>query len=315
MKRSNSFIKNSKWKSFLFFLFLASLFWLLTKISKEFIAPVSATIVFMNVPETVSIKETNADEITFNLFTNGYEFLGYKLKQPSINVDVSKFENENNTIRISNDELLKEINEQFPSTRAVNTLNLDVLTLKVDPIVRKKVPVKVNNKVTYKNGFRLIGAIAVSPDSVFVSGPQKNVAEIDSVNTETVLLDLLEDNISEKVNIIVPQMAGISVSNKTITASWVVKEIAQKEFEIPVQVINKPSGVIIKIIPNRVKIKVDVTLDHFNDITANDFEIFCDYDERNTDENFMIAHLRKKTEWVEHIELATQKIDFLIFKE
>ena len=315
MKRTNLFIKNSKWKSFLFFLFLASLFWLLTKISKEFTAPVTAEITFINVPETVSIKEANAEEITFNLFTSGYEFIGYKLKQPILKVDVSKFKNDNNKIIISSDELLKEVNEQFLSTRSANTLNLDVLTLNVDPIVRKKVPVIVNNSVTYKKGFRLIGGITVSPDSVFISGPQINVAQLDSVYTENIILELLDANISEKIHIIVPELAGMSSSNNAVTVTWVVKEIAQKEFEIPIQVINKPRGETIKIIPNTVKIRVDVTLDHFNEISAKDFEIICDYKARNTDENFMIAQLLKKSEKVEHIELATQKIDFLIFKE
>ena len=316
MKRSNFLKKNSKWKSLLFFFFLASLFWLLTKISKEFTAPVSAAIEFINVPETVSLKEANANEITFNFFTNGYDFLGYKLKQPTLKIDVSQFSTENkSSIHITNGQLLKVINEQFPSSRSANTLSLDMLSLTVDPIVRKKIPVVVQKNINYKNGFRQIGAIHASPDSVFVSGPKEIVASIDSITTENIKLELVDSNVSTLVNIAAPEIAGISLSNETVSVSWVVKEIAQKEFEIPVKIINKPSSETIKIIPNTVKIRVDVTLDHFNEITAKDFEIICDYKERNTDKNFMIAHLKSTPEWAEHVELGTQKIDFLIFKE
>lgn len=316
MKTSNILIKNSKWKTFIFFLFLASLFWVLTKISKEFTAPVTSKIQFTNVPETVSIKEVNAEEITFNLYSSGYDFLGYKLKQPDLLIDVSKYiSNTENKINITSTQLVEEINEQFSTSRSVNSLNIDALLVTVDPIIRKKVPVVVQKRVSYKNGFRQIGSINITPDSIYVSGPQKVLAHIDSLTTENIKIDLVDGNISKKVTIKIPDIDGISLSNETVVASWVVKEIAQKEFEVPIAVINKPKGEIIKIIPNVIKLRVDITLDHYNDITSKDFKIVCDYNKRNTDENFMIAHIDKIPQWVEHIELGTQKIDFLIFQE
>ena len=316
MITSNFHIKNAKWKTFLFFLFIASLFWVLTKISKEFAAPITAKVQFINVPETASIKDTNAEELTFNLFTNGYEFLGHKLKKPVLNIDFSKYIIENKTsISIPSEQLLKEINVQFPSSSSANTLNIDMLILVVDPIVRKKVPVVVRNMATYKKGFKRIGSIAVKPDSIFVSGPQVNVKLIDSILTDVLVLELLDKNISEKIDVVVPDVPGISLSNKNVVVFWEVKEVAQKEFEIPLKLINKPNGETIKMIPNKVKIRVDVTLGNFNEIKASDFEVFCDYNERNIDENFMIAHLREHTNNVEHIEIATQKIDFLTFKQ
>ncbi len=295
---------------------MASLFWVLTKISKEFAAPITTGIQYINVPETLSIKDANVDELSFNLFTNGYNFLGYKLKPPVLSIDVSKYISDNkSTITITSEQLLKEINLQFPSISSANTLNIDVLTLTVDPIVRKKIPVVIKNNASYKKGFRRIGPIVVKPDSIFVSGPQINVKTIDSIVTEVLVVDLLDSDISKKVKVIRPKVKGVTLSNETVSVFWKVKEVAQKEFEIPIDLINKPTGEIIKMIPNKVKIRVDVTLDNFNEIKASDFKIICDYNERNLDENFMIAHLQKNTEKVEHIELTTQKIDFLTFKE
>ncbi len=316
MNRSNFINKKSKWKSLLFFFFLASLFWLLTKISKEFTAPVTATLEFINTPETISIKDVNSNEITFNLFANGYDFLGYKIKEPSLKIDISKFTiQDSSSIKITTGELLKEINAQFPSSRSATNINLDVLTLTVDPIVQKKVPVRVQKSITYKNGFRQIGEIRATPDSVLISGPNVIVAEIDDVITENIALEFVDSNVTTQASIKVPELSDLKVSNKIITVSWLVKEIAEKEFEIPITVINKPSSETIKIIPSKVKIKVDVTLDHFNDISIEDFKIICDYNTRDKNENFMVAYLKSKPEWAEHVALGTQKIDFLTFKE
>jgi len=309
-------MKNSKWKTFLFFLFLASLFWLLTKISKEFSAPVTCKIEYQNIPETLSAREISDEEITFNLFTSGYDFFGYTLKQPSLIVDLSKYStNINNKIVITGDELIKDINEQFSSSRTVNSLDIDALTIMVDPIVKKKVFVVIKKDVTYKKGFKQVGPSLISPDSIFISGPEKQVALIDSLVTENIKLDFVDQDISEKVNIQTPNFDDINLSNESVLVSWEVKEIAQKKFEIPITLINKPTGKTIKIIPNRIKIRVNVTLDHYNDIDEENFKITCDYNKRNVEENFMVAHLDETPKWVENVELETQKIDFLIFQK
>lgn len=316
MKTSNILIKNAKWKTFLFFLFLASLFWLLTKISKEFSAPVTSNIVFVNVPEDLSIKQVNTKEVTFNLYSTGYDFFGYKLKKPNLLIDVSKFSKRTkSSIIITSEQLVKEINEQFPSIRATTSINIEQLKIEVDPIIRKKVPIVLKKQISYKKGFKQIGDITLTPDSVFVSGPQKEIMSIENLLTEPLVVDLLDTNIEKEILLLSPDFVGVTLSEKSITASWTVKEIAQKSFDIPVSIINKPDLDIIKIIPNKINIRVDVTLDHYNDITANDFNIICDYSTRNKDENFMVPHLEQLPKWAEHVEFGTQKIDFLIFQK
>ena len=55
--------KNSKLKAFIVFLFLASVFWMLTKFSKQDVASVVATISYVNIPQGYMLKEN-----TFKIF-------------------------------------------------------------------------------------------------------------------------------------------------------------------------------------------------------------------------------------------------------
>ena len=49
--------KNSKLKAFIVFLFLASVFWMLTKFSKQDVASVVTTISYVNIPQGFILNE------------------------------------------------------------------------------------------------------------------------------------------------------------------------------------------------------------------------------------------------------------------
>src|SRR5690554_3516542 len=103
-----------KVKVFVFFLVVASVFWILTKFSREFTASVVAKVNYRNLPETVALSENNIDEISFDLTANGFEIIFYKLKKPSLEVDVSKYyDTTKNGFTISRNELVRNLSAQF----------------------------------------------------------------------------------------------------------------------------------------------------------------------------------------------------------
>ena len=75
--------KNSKLKAFIVFLFLASVFWMLTKFSKQDVASVGATISFVNIPQGYMLDENTIQDFSFNVNATRFEFLGYVFKKPS----------------------------------------------------------------------------------------------------------------------------------------------------------------------------------------------------------------------------------------
>ena len=93
-----------------------------------------------------------------------------------------------------------------------------------------------------------------------------------------------------------------------------VKEFTQKELTLPIEIINLPEGVTIKLIPEISTIRFDVSVDDFRNTVENEFRLVCDYSERNEQENFIIPRLLNQPEDVLNIEILDKKIDFLIFK-
>lgn len=307
--------KNTKLKAFFFFLLLATFFWALTKFSRQYTATVAASIYYVNIPDNTLITEGNLKEITFDLATNGFEFLFYKLKKPRVDIDVRRYYSEGDTqVIIPENELVKLISSRLNADLAVRNLSVKELGIKLDEIVSKKIPVKVKIDFTYKDGFRPLDSLQVIPDSIVVSGPSIYLETIDFAETKTISGKNLYKPVSRAAEIQSFENRKVTFEPKEVLVSISVAEFSQKEISIPIELANVPQGIIVKLIPNTVTLTFNASMNDFKKITDKDFRIVCDYNLRNEEENFMIPKLIESSDRVINIEFDTRKIDYLIFK-
>lgn len=307
--------KNAKAKRLLFFLFLATIFWVLTKFSREFTSTMDAKINYENIPETAALAENNLKEITFDLTANGFEILFYKFKKPTINVQVGKYySKDENGFKLGKTQLLRMVSSNFNRNLAIKNLSVDELDVHLDPIVLKKVKVNPKTDIKYKVGFKAIDSVEVVPDSVTISGPSGILKDIYTIETQLLSLQNIEKNISESVRIEAGNKEIVSIKPNTVKLQLKVSEFSQGRFTLPVEVVNLPPNVEIKLIPKALTVTFDVSVNDFTTITKENFRLVCDYSKRNRDENFMIPFFEKSPESVFNLTLEPKKVDFFIFK-
>lgn len=307
--------KNTRLKAFFFFLLLATVFWILTKFSRQYTASAKANIEYINVPEATQIKDNNIKEIEFDLTTSGFEFLYYNLKNPSIDIDVSRYyvEGEKNVI-VSKNELAKLVSAKLGKNLPVQNLSDNQLSIGLDAIISKKVVVVARTKFTFKDGFRIVDSLKITPDSVKVSGPSTSLERLDFIETEEISKDNLDKNLSVIISLLKHENNKVSFSPMKVDVLVEVSEFSQKEMMVPIDIINVPKGTVVKLIPNSVSVTFNVSVKDFKEIIAEDFKLVCDFNDRNVDGDFIILKLSASPAGIYNIELGTKKIDYLIFK-
>ena len=77
---------------------------------------------------------------------------------------------------------------------------------------------------------------------------------------------------------------------------------------------NVPENVNIKLFPEKIEIKFDVSIKDFDAVKVEDFIILCDFSEKIEEGSFMIPKLVRYPDNLQHLELETKKVEFLIFK-
>jgi len=307
--------KNSKLKSFLLFLLLATLFWFFAKFSKEYSSTVSAKLNYTNIPANTLLADGNYEEVSFDLFANGFEFLFFKLKKPTVDVPVSKYyEKGDHTIRINSEDFSRLVLDELNNSNDLHNLSIDTLLIKLNTIINKKVLVKPMVDVSFKEGFKQLSEFLTKPDSITLSGPAGALDTLSFVETIPVKVEDAEKQINLTLAIAKPEHPEIQFSPKSVSASMEVGEFTQKRLQVPVRLKNVPSNVKIKLIPESIIVVFNVALEDFKVITAKDFILECNYSDRNQAENFIVPKLIKKPNFVHDIELETKKVDYLIFK-
>jgi hypothetical protein len=314
-KRFYNLFKNSKLKGIFFFLLLATVFWVLTKFSRQYTATATATIHYLNIPEATQIKDDNLKEIDFNLTTSGFEFLYYRFKNPIIDIDLKNFYIEGKKdIVIPKDELSGFVSSQLNTNLTIRNLPNDQFVVSLDAIISKIIPIVAKTKFTYKDGFRSIDSLKIEPDSVLVAGPVSYLDEMSFVETILISQDNIDKTFSQSVSLIGHENKKVSIEPIKVIISVNVAEFTQKQMIVPIELINVPLGTIVKLIPTTVKVTFNVSVEDFNGITASDFKLVCDFNERNLDEDFILLKLEGGPPRIYNIELSTKKIDYLIFK-
>ena len=306
---------NSKLKAILFFLLLATLFWALTKFSRQYTATATATIRYLNAPESTQVKDNSPEGIDFNLTTSGFEFLYYKFKRPIVNINLRNFHKKGSKeIVISKYELIGILSSQLKADIAIRNLRNDEITIGLDPLILKQVVIKANTKFTYKDGFRSLDSLKIEPDSVVLSGPASYLNEIDFVTTGLLSKDNIDKTFSQLVSIIGAKNAKVSIDPMKVNISLSVAEFSQKKVIVPIELINVPQGTIVKLIPKEVMVIFTVSVNDFKYVTANDFKLVCDFDKRNRNEDYIFISLEEYPLGIYNTELSAKKIDYLIFK-
>jgi YbbR domain-containing protein len=314
-KRVNNPFNNTKLKSFLFFLLLATLFWVLTKFSKHYTATTTARLNYTNIPNLTLLADDNPKQIGFDLSTSGFEFLYFKLKSPEIDIDVARYFEEGQTeVTVPKLELVKLISSHLKTSLDVRNLSPESLRIQLDKIETKRVPVIANVDFTFKDGFKTVDSLVIVPDSVSIAGPSVALDTIYYVETVETSEKGIDKSISRKIAVHGFNDPKISVSPVEVNISLQVAEFSQKKMTLPISVINAPERTVVKLLPNVITIVFNVAMEDFQTITENDFEVVCDYSERNSEENFMVPKIVKSPDDVTNIELEPKKIDFLIFK-
>jgi hypothetical protein len=314
-KRFYNLFKKSKLKGIIFFLLLATVFWVLTKFSRQYTATATATIHYLNIPEATQIKDDNLKKIDFNLTTSGFEFLYYRFKSPIIDIDLKNFYIEGKKdIVIPKVELMGLVSSQLNTNLTIRNLPNDEFVVSLDAIISKKIPIIARAKFAYRDGFRALDSLKIEPDSAHVSGPASYLNEMNFIETILISRDDIDKTFSQSVSLIGHENKKVSIDPMEVNISVNVAEFTQKKMVVPIELKNVPQGTIVKLIPTTVEVTFNVSVEDFNGITAGDFKLVCDFNERNLDEDFILLKLEEGPPRIYNIELSTKKIDYLIFK-
>lgn len=308
-------VKSKRINVFLLFLGLSFMFLLLTKLTKDYTKTITFGIKPINAIENHVILNDTTHKFDVTLRTYGFKFLRYYLADPILTVDLKDLDNIKKQYVWTSTKGIAHINSQFNENVKILAVNPDSIVFKYDVNGIKKVPLKLNSKVTFAPGYDILKSYEVMPDSIKLIGPQILLDSIDIIETELLSLNDINSNIDKRVNIIVPDSTkNVIYSHKNVVVKGKVEKFTEGNIEVPVDLINVPNDVTVNYFPKTVNVLYYTSLRNFNQVKKSDFIVECDFNNLKEESTFLEPRIIKFPEEIKNIKLGQKHIEFIISK-
>lgn len=312
-KKTNSSLP----KSFLIFILVSLFFWFLTKLSKQYENSVELKVSYENLPIDKVVKNDLPATINVGVKASGFKLFYANLVSPSITVNCSNLESIiNSSFWLNLQNQKNEIQSQLSNGMVISYFNPAKIKVDFDQLESKKVKINPRLSLDFKDNFDAYEKSVIQPDSIVVSGPKSILDSIKKLDTELLVLENVESDVSEKLSIH-KKYKGLGVVFKEMEVQFTMKvdKFTEGSIQVPFTVLNMPLDKNISTFPNEVKITYKVGLNDYNRVNKDLFKVQCDFNEAVENSlNFLIPKMIASPPFVKDIHLNTKKIDFFITK-
>lgn len=304
-------------KVFIVFLVASTFIWLLINLSKEYETTLRYEVVYEKLAQNKVLQENPLKEIDLLVKANGFKLLAANFSSRKLSLLANKLRKKkgNNYYFLTKNQQIN-IQKQLKSGIKLQRILKDTVYLRLGSLKSKKIPVFADLDIQYQLGYDIAEEIKISPDSILISGPELQLNKINSIKTSQLKLEDVSKNIKQTLEVLLPvDMSTVKIDTNQVEVTVVVDKFTEGNFEVPVKIKNLPEGVKLNTFPKNVKVFYKIGLNNFNKVTANSFEIICDYKKSKSNElSYLLPKLKSKPKLVSSVRIVPEKIDFLIHK-
>jgi hypothetical protein len=297
---------------FLLFVLLSLSFWVSTKLSNSYQVDQDFHLVWSKPPKGIILTD-NHPTINLSITASGIEIVWYRMFKNTIELalESTDFNSESGIVSIEKQRF--SIRQQLFDNTELNAINTDTLRVQFSKLATKKVKVFPNVSIKMRPGYLSDGQLTSVPDSVLVHGSS---AVLDTlVQIQTFPFSLNDGHTDFKTKLKLKPIEALQFDVDTIQIAQSISKYSEKEFIVPIKIINLPSNLRIKLFPPSTTIKAILPLAIFSGVKASDFSLVVDYGLISTKKTTQLPiRLVKQPSQVKKVIWEPKSVNYLIRK-
>ena len=292
---------------------ISLLFWLLVKLSQNHKANRQIAITY-TLPEDMSFVTIPPDQVRVTLEGRGwdlmYDYFGRRNNEVNFNLASTVLQN------ITNNQLKGRMVDNAKSTNiTVEDMSFDYISIELGESATKKIPVILEEQLTFAPEHQLQSAIQLTPDSITLSGPSSLLETYTSWPTTLLSIENLKNTTTRPLPLQPNNKPQIQLSESIIQVQVPVEQFTEKSIFVPVMVKGAPDS--LKVFPNKIKTNFVVGLSRYDTISAEDFRLEVDLKgvPINQSNNPAPILLIQQPSGVKNVQFSPKSVQFLFVKE
>jgi len=222
--------------------------WVSITLSNDYYTNLRLPIKITNLPAGYAVGSELPEDISLKLKAKGWKLLGLHLSGDLV-YSISGIKD----IGKVNFRLINSLTDNAWIASDIQVIDVypGNLNVYIDKVTTKKVPVKPDISLKFKEGFGLASDMLLLPDSITITGAKRILDGIDSVSTGTFTTGKLDHQKSYSLDIL--KQPGVEYSPDQVQFVVDVQKIVEKEIsDISVEIVNVPYDRSVLLMPDRV---------------------------------------------------------------
>lgn len=299
---------------FAIFLLFSSLMWFLTKLSQTHTYKVAFNVDYENVPEEKLLLNHPIDNLDVIVTTTGFKLFNYNFFKKDLKIDLSTYEDPGRGFYILESDLEEEIRNQY-SDLVLKRVLADTIHILYGINKEKFVKIIPKLNLSFESDYELYDAVKITPDSMWILGPENVVDSISTINTVEYIGENISENINTTLNIETPNHSeDITFQLKTVEIEIKVEKFSEKIIEAPIVVNKVPDSLSVRTFPLTTNILVKAALKDLKNISADDFIVSCDFDAAS-EQSKLDLNIEQSPNIKGDFKLQLEKVEFLVKKQ
>lgn len=303
---------NKQLFTFLFFLMLSAIFWLILTLNEDYEKELKIPVRIVNVPKNVMLTSPSVDTVRATVRDQGWVLLNYMFGEYKHNVKID-FRNYDKTYGkgvVPNADLKRSIEQSLESSSKVTTVKPEKLEYFYNNGEHKRVPVHWNGRIIPEQLF-FISHVNYKPDTVDVYASREKLDSIRIVYTEPLNYVGFRDTLL--VDCKLAHAADVKVVPERIQVVFHTDLLTEESIDVPIKCINLPAGKTLRTFPAKVRVNFVAGVSQIRELTADEFTVVADYleIEQKASEKCNI-YLKEVPHGISRATLNTKQVDYLI---
>ena len=313
-KNIRSVYKTRKFNVFLFFVLLALIYSMLSKLTSNYTKTIVFAVKAVDIPSDQVVLDQSIDSIRLELKGYGYNLAKYYIDQPIIEISLNNLKKVKSKYQWTKQRNFSDLQSKFNKSVSLLSSSVDQIDFIIEQYESKKVPVELKLEIDYKSGFDSFQEYELSKDSIMITGPNSLIDTINVVQAHKLVLNQIDSEINTKIRIKPPENNNITHSDTGIDFQLKVEKFTEESIKVPVTIVNIDDNMKINYYPKVVSVLYRVSIREYKSVNPMDFRVECDLNTINRDNSVLISSITKKPNNVRKCRIENNQIQYVIIE-
>lgn len=313
-KKIRSVYKTRKFNVFVFFVLLALIYSMISKLTSNYTKTIVFVVKPVDVPSDQVVLDQSIDSIRLELEGYGYNLAKYYIDQPIIEISLNDLNKVKSKYQWTKQRNFSDLQSKFNKSVRLVSSSVDQIEFIIEQYESKKVPVELKLELDYKSGFDSFNEYKLSKDSIMITGPNSLIDTINMIQTHKLVLNQIDSEINTKIRIKPSENNNITHSDTELDFQLKVEKFTEESIKVPVTIVNIDDNMKINYYPKVVSVLYRVSIREYKSVNPMDFRVECDLNTINRDNSVLISSITKKPSNVRKCRIENNQIQYVIIE-